>query len=574
MSLIEALKRKLKKHLFSEKAKPSPVYGAKYLLHNIPDTIPAGSVIAAKVLIENRCSFPWQSFPPEGDSVDLAVRIDGELVATQKMLQPELHPTQTAVIHFPLKVPMEPGKHTLLLELVKQTVTLFADQGVEPLIIEFETVEDDENPNIPVYHNTVNHDPWHYQPTRGVSRLADGTSLPLFASGAKGCKLWDLDGREYIDYVMGWGSTLLGYADDRVQEAIRECLTFGPTLPYPHAIEMDVARMLSEDIPCAEMAIFGKNGSDACSVAARAARIHTGRKKILYSGYHGWQDFWAEHVGYERTGVPDRPECLIYPFKFNDTEDFLRLFDQHRDDLAAVMIEPSGPWGGDGVGPEPDVDKTFLETLADATRRAGALLVFDEIVTNYRYPQGSVQKAKGVIPDLTCLGKALASGMPLSALVGRADILRACLPRVFYGPTFKGEIYSFAAARAAIEIYRSEPVADFIWDYGTRLREKVDELVKQHDIDAEFKGPPFRMALIFNDSDPAKKHLKRTLYHQELLRAGISTYNSLMLPCYSHDDATMELTVKAMDYAIGRVREAERTQTWDELLEIPPLVDL
>src|SRR5439155_10687860 len=141
----------------------------------------------------------------------------------------------------------------------------------------------------------------------------------------------------------------------------------------------------------------------------------------------------------------------------NDVADFQRLLDTHRGDIAAVMLEPAAP--AEGIqGPVEDVDRGFLREVAELTRRAGALLIYDEIITGFRYPSGSVQKATGIVPDLACFGKALAAGMPLSALVGRRDLFQRGMARIHYGPTFKGEVYSFAAAKAALQIYREQDV--------------------------------------------------------------------------------------------------------------------
>ena len=147
-----------------------------------------------------------------------------------------------------------------------------------------------------------------------------------------------------------------------------------------------------------------------------------------------------------------------------------------------------------------------------------ALLIFDEIITGFRYPRGSVQKATGVVPDLTCLGKALASGMPLSALLGPYRLFLDYFHKTHFCPTFRGEVYSLAAARAAIAIYRTEPVADHIWHYGEALRRGIHDVCRQVGIDGECTGPPFRMAFVFRERDAARRQLKKTLLMQELLK--------------------------------------------------------
>jgi glutamate-1-semialdehyde 2,1-aminomutase len=175
------------------------------------------------------------------------------------------------------------------------------------------------------------------------------------------------------------------------------------------------------------------------------------------------------------------------------------------------------------------------------------------------------------VPDLACLGKAIGSGMPLAALVGRTHIFEQCMERTHYGPTFKGELYSFAAAKAAIQIYRSEPVAETIWDYGTRLKNEINSLCTRNKLNATCKGPPFRMALIFHEADPDRLRLKWTFYIQELLKRGITTYNGIMLPSYAHDDLIMEKTLEAMGETLERVAYAEKQDKFERYLEIPIL---
>jgi len=556
--------------LGAETARDGRNYGAIFVNHNIPHQLGAGSIYGARITLENSGDFTWCRDDPSEGRIDLVLRFADRVVGTYQMPTSMVNPGEQVTLCFPLTVPFQEGTHQVVLELVAQGVAWFRDRGVSPLAITLishssgDLLSDDPRE----VSRSVN--PWHYRPTGGVERNSQGITFPLFVSKAKGCHFWDQEGRRYIDYIMAWGSTILGYADDRIQEAIGDVLEMPPLTPFPSYLEMDVARMLAEDIPCGEMVVFGKNGSDVCTVAARLARLHTGKRVILCSGYHGWQDFWVEAEGFGVTGVPDRPEPLIHRFRFNDKADFFRLFNLFKGDLAAVMLEPSGP--GESIqGPEQDADKDFLATIAEAAQSVGALLVFDEIITGYRYPSGGVQKALGIVPDLACLGKAIGSGMPLAALVGRAHIFEQCMERTHYGPTFKGEIYSFAAAKAAIQIYRSEPVAEKIWDYGTRLKKEINRLCVNTGVNASCKGPPFRMALIFQESDPDRLKLKRTLYIQELLKQGITTYNGIMLPSYAHDEAVMGETLEAMGETLERLAHAERQNNFEQYLEIPLL---
>ncbi|MFP4085552.1 MAG: aminotransferase class III-fold pyridoxal phosphate-dependent enzyme [Desulfobacteraceae bacterium] len=545
-------------------------YGVVYGDHNIPERLPAGTAWGAWVWMENSGQKSWQQYHPEGHRVDLLVSCDGHLLMTHPMPRPEVLPGERVVIHFPLCMPNTAGKHKIIIDAVVQNKARFSEWGLKPLMIKLQLEAPLEDGNQEIYEQAKRINPWYYQPTQGISRSPDGGRYPLFSKRAKGCHIWDMTDRKYVDYVMGWGCSLLGYADDRVQKAIGEVLETAGVTPFPYPLEIEVARMLTEDIPCAEMVLFGKNGSDVCTAAVRMARRFTGRKKILTCGYHGWQDFWVEKEGFFRTGVPDRPEQLHYSFRFNDLDDFSRLLETCQEDLAAVMLEPSGP-AENIQGPAQDTDREFLAALAHMTQKTGALLIFDEIVTGYRYPCHSVQKATGVIPDLACLGKALGGGMPLSALVGRAPVFESAAGHIHYGPTFKGEVYSFAAARTAIQIYRHEPVAQHVWEYGTRLQEGVNRLCEQVGIAARCLGPPFRMVLAFDEPNPERLRMKRTLYMQELLKAGVVTYNGIMLPSYAHDDAVLKMTLDSVGNSLEKVVHAERQADFHGYLEIPLL---
>ncbi len=456
------------------------------------------------------------------------------------------------------------------IDLVRRPGIRFSLKGVEPLTIDVEVECAQQTESARPAQAALAHNLWYYQPTVGIQEARDGRTFPLFISKAKGCHVWDAEGREYIDYSMSWGATILGHADGRIQTAIRDKLDTGALPPFPDPLEMEVSRLLVEDFPSAEMVVFGKNGSDACTVAARMARLVTGKRVILSCGFHGWQDFSLDYFSFTNSGIPERPEAVLHKFRFNDRDDFFRLFNTYRGDLAAVMIEPAGPFTGVETGMGGDADPEFLGEIADAAHRAKALLIFDEIITGYRYPTGSVQKARGVVPDLTCLGKALASGMPLSALVGASRIFHIAFARTHYCPTFKGEVYSFAAAKAAIGIYRSEPVIEHIWRHGEELRAGILRISQDVGIAAECKGPPFRMGVHF-PGDPVTRRFKRTIFMQELLKEGVITVTGVMLPSYAHDSAILARTLEAVGAALDKVAWASRTGDYDRLVEIPLL---
>jgi glutamate-1-semialdehyde aminotransferase len=535
---------------------PGQPYGVEVIEHTLPSRLEAGETYGVRLTLRNTGAMTW--IRDGADPVDLFVMVDDTLYQKVALPHGDVAPGEQVTWHFAFRI-ATPGIRRVRLELVHHLQAWFSDRGAAA--VTSDVIVDSPSPDRTsvALERSLAHNPWHFQPTSSIRRLRDGSVLPLFIEKAKGCRVWDPEGHEYLDYSMGWGSTILGYADDRIQQAIVERLATAPLAPLPDPLEMDVSAMIAEDFPSAEAVLFGKNGSDACTVAARLARSTTGRRQILSCGFHGWQDFCVE------------PSPHFEKFRFGDAAGFTALYEQHRGDLAAIMIEPAGPFASPDEGFGGEADPAFLGLLAQAARDAGALLVFDEIVTGYRYPRLSVQGATGIVPDLTCLGKALASGMPLAAVAGRSSIFHAGFTRTHYCPTFKAEIYSLAAARRAIQIYRTEPIVDHIWRTGARLMAGIDAMCVELGVPGRCTGPAFRFTLTFDDPDPIARRQLRTLYMQELLRQALLTVTGVMLPSYAHSDADVNETLKRTGIALSVVADAVRDRAFDARIEIPLL---
>jgi acetylornithine/succinyldiaminopimelate/putrescine aminotransferase len=289
---------------------------------------------------------------------------------------------------------------------------------------------------------------------------------------------------------------------------------------------------------------FGKNGSDCLTAGARLARAVTGREVIVQYGMHGFHDWYVVHNPVIR-GAPQALRPLIQSFEYNDLEGLGELLQRFDGKVAAVIMEPVRE-----ILPE----SGYLESVRELTHRHGALLIFDEVVTSFRLGHGGAQSVFGVEPDVACLGKAMANGMPLSAIVGRREVMEQ-LPAVAFGMTFRGETLTLAAARAVLKILREEPVAEHVARIGTAVRDGFDEACRRHDLSIGLGGPPGRMTFIFREDGGLSWDSAQALFVQECLKRGVFT-NGNILPSYAHDDEAVERTIEGFDGALEVVAEA------------------
>lgn len=530
--------------------------------HNIPDELPANELRACWVSLRNGGSTTWRR-----DRVAAEVRLDGDPI--QRLSLPRsVQPGEQVALNWLWRVVETPGRHELVVDVMMDGKTLSESDRL-PLRVPFKVVCSAPSQTSRLRDKALDMHAHSWLPGNGTSWSSGGPGFPQFATEARGCRITDLEGRHFVDYLMGWGSCFLGYANERIQGAVSEAMGSAGILTLSHRLMPEVAEMLCTMIPSAEAVSFGKNGSDVCTAAVRLARAFTGRPGLLVCGYHGWHDWSVERYGFGATGVPDRTP-LVFPFEFNNLGRVAELLETHAGRIAAVMLEPAGPIEGDS-GPVRDADPEFLRQLVELAHEHGALVIFDEIMTCFRYLGGTVQQAADVRPDLTCLGKALSAGMPLSALVGRREVFSKAISRIFYEPTFKGEAYSLAAAKEALCIYQEEDVPAQLWSFSARLRERVNQIADDLDLAAEVIGPPFRMVFAFREPDSQRRTLMRTLVHQELIKNGVLSTQNVLAPSAAHDDEAFELTAVAFERALTVVAEAAKCDRLAARLEIPPL---
>ena len=399
--------------------------------------------------------------------------------------------------------------------------------------------------------------------SKSITALPYGVS-PYFAERAKGSRLWDVDGNEYIDLVNGLACVTLGYCDPDVDRAVREQMENGVTFSLPHRLEAEVAELMVEMVPCAERVRFAKNGTDATSAAVRLARAWTGREHVAVCGYHGWQDWYIGSTSRD-LGVPRGVKELTHPFQYNDVSSLQRLLKERPGQYAAVILEPmTTEFPRDG----------FLDAVRDAAHADGALLVFDETITGFRYGLGGAQHEFGVVPDLATFGKGLANGYPLSALVGRASIMDL-LEQVFFSGTFGGETLSLAAARAVLTKLRTEPVIETLRVRGQRLFDEVQRLIADLAIGhvIRISGHPSWSFLHFSDVGPVSKWHLKTFFLQEVFKRGVYTLGTHNLS-YAHTSEDIEAVVRCYGEVFRLMGSAVAHETLPESLECAPLVPL
>lgn len=377
--------------------------------------------------------------------------------------------------------------------------------------------------------------------SKGPTQFVNGVA-PKYLERGLGSHVWDVDGNEYIDYPLGLGAVTLGHRHPEVNEAIRRQLEdSGISFTLMHPLEVRLAEKLREVVPCCEMVRFGKNGSDATTAAVRAARAYTGRPMIARCGYHGWQD-WSIDASYgvRSRGVPAEVQELTVSFQYNDPASLEALFAAHPGRIGGVILEPMTttlPREG------------FLERVKEIAHRNGAILIFDEVITGFRLARGGAQEYFGVTPDLATMGKGLGNGMPISVVLGKAEVMQV-FEEIFFSFTFGGETLSLAAALKVIEIMERDDFWGHITALGTRLQDGFHQLAAEFALSevAECAGLPQWTVVNFKAHGAIEPLLLKSLFQQELLKRGVLFSGSQFISLsHTHED---------IDHTIEGYREA------------------
>lgn len=320
-------------------------------------------------------------------------------------------------------------------------------------------------------------------------------AMPYFAARAQGCRYWDVDGREYIDYMCGYGPIVLGYNHPEVEEAVRTEQAHGGCFNHPTERFVELAETLVARIDFADWAVFGKNGSDMTTWAVQVAREHTRRKKILlaHGAYHGIDPWCTPGHG----GLIDEDRAHIHTFTWNQPDTLADLFDRYRHQVAAVVLTPfHHPLYRDSVLPDP----AFVSAVNSLCGEHNALLILDDVRAGFRLHPGGSHRLYGFQPDLACYCKAIANGHPISAAVGR-DHLRPAAGRVFLTGSFWNAPAPMAAALTTIRLLESTDAYTSMARTGQRLLDGLVRLGAAAGFTIRPSGPP-AMPFITFDPDP------------------------------------------------------------------------
>ena len=386
---------------------------------------------------------------------------------------------------------------------------------------------------------------------------------PFFASKGSGSYLWDVDGNKYIDLVASLAAVTLGYGDPEINKAVKRQLKKGVSLSLSSKLETVVAEKIIDLVPSAEMVRFAKNGSDATSAAVRIARYFTGRDHIISIGYHGWHDWYIGSTT-RSMGVPSDVQALTLSARYNDLSHVENLFEEANGDVAAVILEPMN-----SVDPAPG----YLESLRNFCSSNNILLIFDEVITGFRFARGGAQELFGVTPDLSCFGKGIANGFPISVIAGRREIMDG-FKEVFFSGTFGGELLSLTAANVVLDKVRDNRVIPELYRVGQAIQQGLLGEISRNKYEfVNISGNPTWTFLNWTLSSDALQNKVKTYFLQEMFKRGIlvlSTNN--VTTTLSQKDISKILTAYAEVFEA--ISQALERDSLDALLECQPIVPL
>lgn len=392
---------------------------------------------------------------------------------------------------------------------------------------------------------------------------------PAYYAKAKGIEITDLDGRTYLDFsIMGIGACALGYANKKVNAAVKRAVDSGSLTTLNAPEEVELAELLLKLHPWAKKVRYARTGGEAMAIAIRIARAHSGRSRIAFSGYHGWSDWYLatnledarglnEHLlsGLEPAGVPSELRGTVLPFAYNRIEELEALLSRHKD-IGVIVVETVR---------HHEPENNFLENVRALATEAGAVLVFDEITVGWRVALGGAHLSYGISPDIAVLGKAIANGYAMAAIIGKEDVMDSA-QKTFISSTFWTERIGPAAALATIREMKRVHLPAYLKRIGTLIGNGWRQAAKKHSLKIRVHGPEALVGFTFDYGE--KSQAIRTLFTQEMLRRGFLASGSVYVS-YAHNEKNVKKYLDAVNEVFALLAEAIDNDTVSSLLQGP-----
>ena len=368
---------------------------------------------------------------------------------------------------------------------------------------------------------------------------------PIYYKKAKGIYLWTLDNKKLIDFsIMGIGTAILGYANSDVDKKVKKAIDNGINTTLNCVEEYYLAKEILKYNQFAQQVKFAKGGGEAMAMAIRIARTSSKKYKVVFSGYHGWHDWYIANTDLN-SGIPDFNKKLAHSFSYNDLDSLEKIFKEYPDQIAIVIMEPLTV-----LKPK----NNFLHEVKKMARHYGAILMFDEIISGFRFSLGGAQELLDVTPDLASFAKGISNGVPLSALVGKKEYMEA-LDKTFFSFTYGGDCIGLSAAEACIPKLQRENVSSHLWKVGKVLKDGFNQLAETHNLEEFMQciGYPCRSIISFNGRGKYNELELKSILQQELVRRGVlwAAYHALS---WSHTIAEINLTLEAYDESMSVVK--------------------
>ena len=392
--------------------------------------------------------------------------------------------------------------------------------------------------------------------SRAAPHFVEGV-YPVYVESARGSHFTDVDGNDYLDYLCALGPITLGYNYKRVNQAIIEQLKKGILFSLPHRVEVELAELFCSTIPHADMVKFEKSGSNAVTGAVRAARAITKRDKIAYCGsggvWHDWQGAMVSRDG----GIPKFNKDLIKIFEYNDSDGLEQIFEDNPNEIAAIVMEPT-------IYERPT--NNFLSKVRKIADSNGSLLILDEVITGFRFDLRGAQKYFNIKGDITCFGKGMGNGLPISAISGPNEFMKI-FDKLWVSSTNNSEALSLAGTIATINEMREKKTTDKCWKLGEILLHGWNRITESHNLNAKMVGYPVRMHMECFTSDGSSSLELKALILQELVKRGIFMSPSWCALSYSHSKSDIDKTLTTLEQICREIAKKAKNENYKRFVE-------